>query len=352
MRKHVFKRFCCLIYSRCLRFDYHFCRYSCLPCPSTMQIVGAVVFNFGLHQVPEGYVGMYWRAGALLDTITEPGMHFYFPLLTTYENIQVTLQTDKVTNIPCGTKGGVLLHFEKVEVVNRLAKAKAYDTVKEYGIHYDKIWIYDKIHHEINQFCSVHTLQEVYIDYFDQVDERLREALQRDLDVWAPGIAVVSVRVTKPRIPDQISRNYEAMENERQKAKIALERHRVVEMEAQTERQKAVMEAQKHADTSAILLKTKLMEVEARQKEAFVEDEIMLSRQKAVADAEAYRVTKEAEANRLKLTKEFLELKFIEAISGNTKIFFGEKIPSVLLDQRLAGSVLDKLKAATGEESV
>ena len=40
---------------------------------------------------------------------------------------------------------------------------------------------------------------------------------------------------------------------------------------------------------------------------------------------------KEAEANKLKLTPQFLELKFIEAIADNTKIFFGEKVfPSLL----------------------
>lgn len=26
-----------------------------------------------LHQVPEGHVGVYWRGGALLNTITDPG---------------------------------------------------------------------------------------------------------------------------------------------------------------------------------------------------------------------------------------------------------------------------------------
>jgi len=38
------------------------------------------------------------------------------------------------------------------------------------------------------------------------------------------------------------------------------------------------------------------------------------------------RVIKEAEANTLKLTPEFLQLKFIEAIANNTKIFFGDKV--------------------------
>lgn len=39
-----------------------------------------------------------------------------------------------------------------------------------------------------------------------------------------------------------------------------------------------------------------------------------------------FSVMKEAEANKLKLTPQFLELKFIEAIADNTKIFFGEKV--------------------------
>lgn len=39
-----------------------------------------------------------------------------------------------------------------------------------------------------------------------------------------------------------------------------------------------------------------------------------------------FSVIKEAEANRLKLTPEFLELKFIESIANNTKIFFGDKV--------------------------
>lgn len=54
-------------------------------------------------------------------------------------------------------------------MVNRLRSELVYDTIKEYGVHYDKTWIYDKLHHEINQFCSAHTLQEVYVDKFDQV---------------------------------------------------------------------------------------------------------------------------------------------------------------------------------------
>ena len=75
----------------------------------------------------------------------------------------------------------------------------------------------------------MHTLQEVYIDKFDQLDESLitvrclntitfaaavlkihivcvpglclLQSLQAVCDEWAPGIQIIAIRVTKPRIP-------------------------------------------------------------------------------------------------------------------------------------------------------
>lgn len=106
----------------------------------------------GIHLVPEGHVGIYCtfassfyfmsvsfisavRGGALLPTISEPGYHFAFPLLTSFQSVQITMQTDKVSfllassrlsllstsatfvqveQIPCGTSGGVMIYFDKI----------------------------------------------------------------------------------------------------------------------------------------------------------------------------------------------------------------------------------------------
>jgi hypothetical protein len=62
--------------------------------------------------------------------------------------------------------GGVIIYFDRVEVVNKLAESSVHDMVKNYTADYDRTLIYNKIHHELNQFCSVHNLQEVYIDLF------------------------------------------------------------------------------------------------------------------------------------------------------------------------------------------
>ncbi|KAL1327805.1 hypothetical protein HN51_037800 [Arachis hypogaea] len=296
-----------------------------------------------LHQVPEGHVGVYWRGGALLKTISDPGFHLKMPFITQYEPVQVTLQTDMVTDIPCGTKGGVMINFGKIEVVNRLSKEFVYETLLNYGVEYDKTWIYDKIHHEINQFCSSHSLQQVYIDVFDQIDEKMKDALQVDCTRYAPGIEIISVRVTKPTIPDSIRRNFEQMEEERTKVLIAIEKQKVAEKEAETIKKMAISEAEKNANVSRILMEQKLLEKDSARRQEEIENAMYLAREKSLADADFYRVTKEAEANKLKLTPEFLELKFIESIANNTKIFFGDKVPNMILDQRVFGNYLHEV---------
>lgn len=294
----------------------------------------AAVLN-GLHSVSEGHVGVYWRGGALLsdDAVTEPGFHLKLPFFTTFEEVQITVQTDSVVNIPCGTSGGVVTTFGKVEVVNRLRRKFVHATIKNYTTAYDKTWIFDKIHHEINQFCSSHTLQEVYITLFDTLDESLQVALQKDCNVWAPGIEIIAVRVTKPRIPSSIEQNYELMEAEKTKLLIANEEQKVVEKQAHTERLAATIAAKKTAEVSAIYSSQQLAEKEAQQKMEVIADTIHLNHEKVLADAEHYRAIKEAEANEQRLTPAFLEYVHILALSNNTKVYFGDKLPNMMIEK-------------------
>lgn len=262
------------------------------------------------------------------------------------EEVQITVQTDAVNNIPCGTSGGVMIKFDRVEVVNRLREPYVYETIKNYTVNYDKTWIFDKIHHEINQFCSSHTLQEVYIEKFDTLDESLALALQRDCDHWAPGIEIIAVRVTKPIIPDQIRRNFEEMEAEKTRLLIAIEKQRVVEKDAQTESLRASIEAAKAADVSRIMMQKEIEEQEAKKKIATLENEVHLQREKTYADAELYKLTKEAEANAKRFTPEFLEYMHILSLSNNTKVYFGEKIPSMYLEKQQGATLAAKSQQA------
>merc|ERR550525_2004415 len=256
------------------------------------------------------------------------------PFLTTVRNIQTTLQTDEVKNVPCGTSGGVMIYFDRIEVVNVLQNTAVYDIVKNYTADYDKPLIFDKVHHELNQFCSSHSLQEVYIELFDQIDENLKNALQADLLEMAPGLKVHSVRVTKPKIPETIRKNYELMEAEKTKLLISTQRQKVIEKDAETERKKAVIEAEKEAMVAKIKYEQNIQEKESMQKMEAINDDIHLTKEKSRADAEFYKVERSASANKLLLSKEYLELKKIEAMSVNNKVYFGPDIPNMFLNER------------------
>jgi len=285
--------------------------------------VVCLLIPLGIHKVDEGYIGVYWRGGALLNSYSEPGFQLKLPLITTFEQVQVTVQTDKVLEIPCGTSGGVLISFESIEVVNRLRKTHAIDTIRKYGVNYDKMWIFDKIHHEINQFCSSHTLQEVYIDLFDKLDESIASSLQTDCDKWAPGIEIIATRVTKPRIPKSLNRDYELMETEKTKLLITIEHQKVMEKEAETERQRSLIMAQKQAEVSRINMDKEQLEKFGIQRMQTIEDQIYLAREKALADAAFYKKQKLTEANQLKLTEEYIQYQTLLALRDQPNVYVG-----------------------------
>lgn len=203
------------------------------------------------------------------------------------------------------------------------------DIVKNYTADYDKTLIFNKVHHELNQFCSAHTLHEVYIDLFDQIDENLKTALQLDLVEMAPGLTIQAVRVTKPKIPEPIRKNYELMEGEKTKLLISAQHQKVVEKDAETERKKAIIEAEKEAQVAKIQFEQKIMEKESLQRIAQIEDEMHLARERSKSDAEFYQSKKQSEANNLLLTPQYLELKKYEALAQNNKIFYGNSIPNM-----------------------
>lgn len=73
------------------------------------------------------------------------------------------------------------------------------------------------------------------------------------------------------------------------------------------------------------------MEKESLQRISQIEDEMHLATEKSKANAEFYRLQQEAEINKILHTPEFLELKKYEALTQNTKVYFGSDIPQTYL---------------------
>lgn len=52
----------------------------------------ASIVVLSLHKIEEGHLGVYYRAGALIPEISNPGIHMMIPVLTIYKPIQVKVQ--------------------------------------------------------------------------------------------------------------------------------------------------------------------------------------------------------------------------------------------------------------------
>jgi erlin len=115
-------------------------------------------------------------------------------------------------------------------------------------------------------------------------------------------VQIVACRVTKPRIPRSLLSDYERMEGEKTKLLITTQHQRVIEKEAETERMRAMIAAEKQAEVSKIQSEKELTEKLAFQRVQAIEDRMYSAKQKALADAQFYKQQKLAEANQLKLT--------------------------------------------------
>uniref|UniRef100_A0A7N2KR35 Uncharacterized protein n=1 Tax=Quercus lobata TaxID=97700 RepID=A0A7N2KR35_QUELO len=70
---------------------------------------------------------------------------------------------------------------------------------------------------------------------------------------------------------------------------IAIEKQRVVEKEAETNKKKAISEAENSANVGKILMEQKLMEKDSARKQQEIENQIYMERQKIKVDANLYR---------------------------------------------------------------
>jgi regulator of protease activity HflC (stomatin/prohibitin superfamily) len=224
-------------------------------------------------------------------------------------------------------------------VVNRWSRTHLLETVRNYTVNYDKTWIYDKIHHEVNQFCSKNTLQEVYITKFDTLDDHLAEQLRVDLLKWAPGIEIISVRVTKPAVPAHILQKFEQVEAEATNLQIATNKQLVEKKQAETREEQATILARQLAKVAAV---ENEQAIEKKQSE-FTIQEIENLRQMSIADTKFYESQKLAEGNKILLTEEFLKYEQVKALGSISKIYFGESIPDVLVEAPISHETLKNI---------
>lgn len=136
---------------------------------------------------------------------------------------------------------------------------------------------------------------------------------------------------------------------------ISTQHQKVVEKDAETDRKKAIIEAEKEAQVAKIQYNQKIMEKESLQRMAAIEDEMHLAREKSRSDADYYQMARQAEANKLLLSKEYLELEKYKSLSQNAKVYYGQDIPKMFAlggcsnDANLGSTTINRVSSEKDE---
>jgi hypothetical protein len=112
------------------------------------------------------------------------------------------------------------------------------------------------------------------------------KALSQDLKKWAPGIEILSIRVTKPTIPKKILQNVEQMEKVKVEFLLAVEKERTVMEERRTNQSQARIKAEADLSVKRIELEKLLDRKKNELKMAKIEAEIIVEREKALVNSE------------------------------------------------------------------
>eukprot|EP01029_Cantina_marsupialis_P000843 TRINITY_DN1064_c0_g1_i1.p1 TRINITY_DN1064_c0_g1~~TRINITY_DN1064_c0_g1_i1.p1 ORF type:complete len:323 (+),score=57.98 TRINITY_DN1064_c0_g1_i1:30-998(+) len=296
--------------------------------------------------IDEGNLGVTHRFGKIQPDVLHPGLHVHLSFMSQIHTVPITFQTMVLDNVDCGTRSGVTLYFKRIEIVYQLRGSHVIPLLKNYSFEYLRSHFVDFLPRaHINELCSKMELHSIFIEEFDQVDEMLMESLKDEFKQYAPGLEIVSIRLTKPEIPQKIKSNYEEIQNQKSKL-LMLDRKEETELQKETAaKRKSVMEVEKKAAVQELNLAKKISKVEDEHRINQIDAQMHTEAANQKADSTYYTIMKEAESNERKLTSKYLDYIRVTKEFENTKMYFGDSIPEYIFnDEKVAKKTIHKHK--------
>ena len=100
------------------------------------------------------------------------------------------------------------------------------------------------------------------------------------------------------------------------------QRQKTEKIKKEIDLQLAMLDAEREKQVLAIELDKEILRKEGEKKQSALQNAIMREREQSLADAEAYKKNKSAEANQALYSEKYIQLEMARALSNNTKFFF------------------------------
>ena len=294
----------------------------------TLAAAFAITLPSSVHQCLQGHRCVYYFGGKLQTGISDPGFHLKLPLLTSHYDVQVTWQTDRLTDVMCGSSQGGHAYLD-IEVVNKLNSSDdcMLKVIGEHTIDYDHPLIYDYIPSEVAQFCKNYTLDDIVIREFDKLDEVLLEKLRDNVDSYGLSqcIDIKKVRINRPRLDHEMQQKFLSIENEKKAMELAEREKETQRVHQETETQKQMMEKERQRKTTQVEMEIQLVRAKAEADKKKIEDKMNLDTKTSQAEAEKIRLLKKAEGYETLLSNpDYIRYETMKTAYHNSKIVIGE----------------------------
>ena len=149
---------------------------------AVLLVSAVAVALSSIHKIEEGNVGVYYRNGALMQTISFPGIHYMTPFIVEVVEIQIRPETDILTSTSAITKDGIQNTFNDIQVITSIRMDNLVYMLKNYGPLFKKALVFDRIKEELRIFCANSTIDEVYNTKFLAIVDKVRINVIESID--------------------------------------------------------------------------------------------------------------------------------------------------------------------------
>lgn len=295
-------------------------------------ILSGIGGNYGLiHNVQDGYVGITRTAGKINEVVYPAGgPYFYTPIYQSMEDIEIRPQTDEIKDIKCGTKEGLNIVFPTIRVFNQLKHDDVLPVIKAYGVNYDNFLITQLVTQKVTEMCSEMTLEQIYNTEFANLNEMVLSHLVKEQERLKTNLIINSVVLFKPQIPRDIQRNYDLRVEEKTRLQAERDSQARKLEEAQTQRLLSEQEELKKKMQAQIAATRQIEEKETEARLRKIEVDSLAYRKKTEAQAEAEAIKIIAEAEKERLTPEYLQKHWQEHVLSHADAYWGDSLPKYL----------------------
>ena len=276
-----------------------------------------------VHVINEGTVGVYYKHGALEDKTSPPGMAWKQPFISMVEEFTIRPRTDTIEEVTAVTKDGINMVFKDIQILTDVREDHIVDLIRKFGKEFRKALVFDRVREEVRIFSAGHDIDEVYNTKFLEMVADVKASVERNIQRLSDSsVEILNLVIPKPDIPTDIAANYKAVKVQWTEQLVAVQQQKTEKIRKETESIKAVLDAERQKTVLEIDIQKYILRKEGEQKVSATENEIVKQRENSLADVEAYKKAKQAEANKELYSEQYIQLEMARALSDNTKFFF------------------------------